>query len=75
MWASNARYTEYLAFSSPDVYDRFKHKYNVDYVVSPDLTLDVGEYESYSKHYLSTTFTFSYALSFGVITVHVISVF
>lgn len=68
MWATNAKNTGYLTFSDSGTYDRFGNSFNTDYLVTKNMNLDVGRYETYSKQYLPVTFLLSYALGFGSIT-------
>lgn len=68
LWGTNTQYTGYLTFSSDDTYDRFGNEYSVDYVTTPEFTLDKERYESYSEVYLSATYLISYCIGFGAIT-------
>jgi hypothetical protein len=49
-------------------YDNTQHQYDVSRILTPEVTLDEAAYKAYSPLYLSTTFGFSYALSFGSLT-------
>ena len=60
-------YAEYLPISDSSTYDNMGLHYNVSRIVTPELTLNVAEYEKYSPLFLSTTFAISYGLSFATI--------
>ena len=61
-------YGPYLPFSDSSSYDNTGNTYNVSRILTPEYTLDVAKYESYSPLFLSTTFALAYGLSFAAIS-------
>jgi Cu/Ag efflux pump CusA len=53
--------------SDSATYDNTGSSYDVTRVLTPQFTLDLAEYKSYSPLFLSTTFAMSYGLSFAAI--------
>ena len=68
LYYSNTWYSKFLPMSTRTSYDRFGETYDIDRVLTPQLTLDVTGYENYSPMFLSATFVISYAVSFASIT-------
>ncbi|EIW86062.1 oligopeptide transporter [Coniophora puteana RWD-64-598 SS2] len=58
----------YCTISSRTSYDNEMKQYNVSRILTPESTLDLEAYMSYSPLFLSTTFALSYGLSFAAIT-------
>ncbi|GMG13730.1 unnamed protein product [Aspergillus oryzae var. brunneus] len=65
---TNTWFTAYLPLMTSDVYDRTGAVYDTARVISPQSTLDLEAYKSYSPPYLGATFAFVYGLSFASIT-------
>lgn len=65
---TNTWFTAYLLLMTSDVYDRTGAVYDTARVISPQSTLDLEAYKSYSPPYLGATFAFVYGLSFASIT-------
>ncbi|KAJ5054400.1 uncharacterized protein L3040_000674 [Drepanopeziza brunnea f. sp. 'multigermtubi'] len=57
----------YLPMSDSVTYDNTGVSYNVTRILTPEFTLDIEAYKSYSPLFLSTTFALSYGLSFAAI--------
>jgi OPT family oligopeptide transporter len=64
---SGTWYSRYLPISDSTSYDNMGQVYNVSRILTPDYTLDVAKYQSYSPLFLSTTFALQYGLSFATI--------
>ena len=64
---TNTWYSNYLPISDSQSYDNTGNLYNVTNILTPDFTLDLAAYESYSPLFLSTTFALAYGLSFAAI--------
>ncbi|KAL4806297.1 OPT oligopeptide transporter protein-domain-containing protein [Aspergillus unguis] len=64
---SGINYSKFLPISDSNSYDNTGQVYNVSKILTPELTLDLAKYESYSPLFLSTTFSLSYGLSFATI--------
>lgn len=62
---SGVWYSEYLPFSDSDSYDNTGSVYNVTRILTPEFTLDLEAYQSYSPLFLSTTFALAYGISFA----------
>lgn len=60
-------YSNYLPISDSQAYDNTANLYNVSNILTPDFTLDLEKYQSYSPLFLSTTFALTYGLSFAAI--------
>ena len=58
---------KYLPMSDSTTYDNTGNSYNVTRILTPEFTLDVAKYKSYSPLFPSTTFALSYGLSFAAI--------
>lgn len=61
-------YAAYLPISDSSSYDNTGSVYNVSKILTPEFTLDLEKYRSYSPLFLSTTFSLTYGLSFATIT-------
>ncbi|PSS14862.1 hypothetical protein M430DRAFT_67507 [Amorphotheca resinae ATCC 22711] len=61
-------YSEYLPMQDSQSYDNTGQIYDVHRVMTPELTLDVAAYESYSPLFLSTNFALCYGISFATIS-------
>ncbi|KAI0076152.1 OPT oligopeptide transporter [Panus rudis PR-1116 ss-1] len=68
LYYTNTWYAQYMPISSRTSFDNTGHTYDVTKIITPNLTLDVDKYKSYSPLFLSTTFAISYGLSFASIT-------
>ncbi len=64
---TNHWYGEYLPISDSNSYDNTGLPYNVSRILTPEYTLDLAAYQSYSPLFLSTTFGLTYGLSFASI--------
>ena len=64
---SNTWYAQYLPISDSQAYDNTQNLYNVSKILTPENTLDLAKYETYSPLFLSTTFAMIYGLSFATI--------
>ena len=64
---TNTWYASFLPMSDSQTYDNTGQTYDVTRIVTPQLTLDLAAYKSYSPLFLSTTFALSYGLSFASI--------
>ena len=64
---SNHWYGAWLPMSDSNSYDNTGMLYNVTRILTPEYTLDLGAYQSYSPLFLSTTFSLTYGLSFAAI--------
>ena len=60
-------YAAYLPMSDSSSYDNTGNVYNVSKILTPEYTLDLAKYQSYSPLFLSTTFGLTYGLSFASI--------
>jgi len=60
-------YAEYLPISDSSSYDNTGSVYNVSKILTPEFTLDLAKYKTYSPLFLSTTFSLTYGLSFATI--------
>lgn len=69
---SGAWYSNYLPMVDSTTYDNTGSRYNVSRIVTPELTLDIEAYESYSPLFISTTFALAYGLSFAAIATLVV---
>ncbi|BCS30042.1 small oligopeptide transporter, OPT family [Aspergillus puulaauensis] len=67
MHYTGINYYKYLPMSDSSSYDNTGQVYNVSRILTPEMTLDLAKYESYSPLFLSTTFTLCYGLSFATI--------
>ncbi|KAL9715658.1 hypothetical protein Ac2012v2_000101 [Leucoagaricus gongylophorus] len=65
---TNTWYAEYMPISSRISYDNTGGTYNVTRILTPESTIDLDAYHSYSPLFISTTFAISYGLSFASIT-------
>ena len=65
---SGSFYAAYLPISDSNSYDNTGSRYNVSRILTPEYTLDIAKYESYSPLFLSTTFSLAYGLSFASMT-------
>jgi len=65
---TNTWYAEYMPISSRTSYDNTGGPYNVTKILTPESTIDLEAYHSYSPLFISTTFAISYGLSFASIT-------
>lgn len=65
---TGAYYSDYLPISSTSAFDNTGAVYNVSRVLTPQLTLDVEAYKSYSPLFLGTFFTLCYGVSFGALS-------
>ncbi|KAI1353042.1 OPT oligopeptide transporter protein-domain-containing protein [Xylaria sp. FL0043] len=72
---TGAWYSQFLPMSDASTYDNTGAIYNVSRVLTPELRLDEGAYQSYSPLFISTTFALSYGLSFAAITALVVHTF
>ena len=61
-------YAAFLPISDSDAYDNTGAVYNVSRILTPEFTLDLAAYQSYSPLFLSTTFALLYGLSFAAIS-------
>jgi len=61
-------YAAYLPISDSSSYDNTGSVYNVSKILTPEFTLDLAKYQSYSPLFLSTTFSLAYGLSFAAIS-------
>ncbi|BCR87390.1 small oligopeptide transporter, OPT family [Aspergillus chevalieri] len=64
---SGLYYFKYLPISDSNSYANTGAVYDVSRILTPNLTLDVEKYKSYSPLFLSTSFALSYGLSFASI--------
>ena len=64
---SNTWYAAFLPISDSNSYDNTGSRYNVSRILTPEYTLDLAAYQSYSPLFLSTTFALAYGLSFAAI--------
>ncbi|KAF9445612.1 small oligopeptide transporter [Macrolepiota fuliginosa MF-IS2] len=65
---TNTWFAEYMPISSRTSYDNTGNEYNVTRILTPEATIDLEAYHSYSPLFISTTFAISYGLSFASIT-------
>ncbi|KAF5355899.1 hypothetical protein D9756_004356 [Leucocoprinus leucothites] len=65
---TNTWYGEYMPISSRTSYDNTGGEYDVTKILTPEGTIDLEAYHSYSPLFISTTFAISYGLSFASIT-------
>ncbi|KAI3343510.1 OPT oligopeptide transporter protein-domain-containing protein [Ustulina deusta] len=72
---TGAWYSQFLPMSDASTYDNTGAIYNVSRILTPELTLDEGAYQSYSPLFISTTFALAYGLSFAAITALVVHTF
>ncbi|KAG9097157.1 hypothetical protein FRC06_007884 [Ceratobasidium sp. 370] len=72
LYYTNTRYSQYMTISSRTSYDNQNLPYNVTRILTPESTLDLEAYKSYSPLFLSTTFALSYELSFASITATIV---
>ncbi|KAI0426012.1 OPT oligopeptide transporter protein-domain-containing protein [Xylaria sp. FL1042] len=72
---TGAWYSQFLPMSDASTYDNTGAIYNVSRVLTPELRLDEGAYQSYSPLFISTTFALSYGLSFAAISALVVHTF
>ncbi|KIJ14873.1 PF03169 OPT oligopeptide transporter protein, partial [Paxillus involutus ATCC 200175] len=68
LYFTNTWNSLYMPIQSRLVYDNTMQPYNVSRILSPQLTLDMQAYESYSPLFMSTSFAVSYGMSFATIT-------
>lgn len=64
---SGLYYFKHLPISDSNSYDNTGAVYDVSRILTPNLTLDVEKYKSYSPLFLSSSFALSYGLSFASI--------
>lgn len=64
---TNHWYGSYLPITDSNSYDNTGMPYNVHKILTPEFTLDLAAYKSYSPLFLSTTFGLCYGLSFAAI--------
>ncbi|KAJ5732402.1 hypothetical protein N7493_003883 [Penicillium malachiteum] len=61
---------EYLPIMDSSIRDNTGHPYNVSKVLTPEFTLDIQKYESYSPLFLPTAYMLNYGLDFaGIVAV------
>ncbi|KAF9473875.1 OPT oligopeptide transporter [Pholiota conissans] len=72
---TNTWFGEYVPISSRTSYDNTFKTYNVTRILTPESTLDVEAYHSYSPLFLSTTFAIAYGISFASITATLVHAF
>ncbi|KAG9084317.1 hypothetical protein FRC06_004129 [Ceratobasidium sp. 370] len=72
LYYTNTWYSQYMAISSRTSHDNQNLPYNVTRILTPESTLDLEAYKSYSPLFLSTTFALSYGLSFASITATIV---
>ncbi|PAV19981.1 OPT oligopeptide transporter [Pyrrhoderma noxium] len=68
LYFKNVWNSQYMPIMSRMSYDNQGNFYDVQRILTPDATLDVDAYKSYSPLYLPTAFAVSYGLSFASIT-------
>ncbi|KAF8972447.1 small oligopeptide transporter [Flammula alnicola] len=68
LYFTNTWFGEFMPISSRISYDNTFNTYNVTRILTPESTIDLEAYHSYSPLFLSTTFAISYGLSFASIT-------
>lgn len=68
LYYTNTWYSKSMPISTRTSYDNTGKLYNVSRILTPEATLDIDKYKSYSPLFLSTTFAMSYGLSFASIT-------
>ncbi|THG97283.1 hypothetical protein EW145_g7646 [Phellinidium pouzarii] len=75
LYYKNVWFSAFMPILSSGSYDNTGAAYNVTNILTPDATLDVDKYHSYSPLFLSTTFAISYGLSFAGITSTIVHAF
>ncbi|KAG6373226.1 OPT oligopeptide transporter [Boletus reticuloceps] len=75
LYFTNTWYSLYMPIQSRQVFDNMKQPYNVTRILTPEVTLDMEAYRSYSPLYMSTSFAVSYGLSFATITATLVHTF
>ncbi|KAF8841357.1 small oligopeptide transporter [Paxillus ammoniavirescens] len=75
LYFTNTWNSLYMPIQSRLVYDSMMQPYNVSRILSPQLTLDMQAYESYSPLFMSTSFAVSYGMSFATITATLVHAF
>ena len=68
LYFTNTWYSAFMPISTRISYDNTGVEYDVSRILTPESTLDLQKYESYSPLFLSTTFAVTYGLSFASIT-------
>ncbi|TFK79308.1 OPT oligopeptide transporter [Polyporus arcularius HHB13444] len=75
LYYTNTWYAKYMPISSRTSFDNTGASYDVSRILTPEATLDLQKYETYSPLFLSTTFALSYGLSFASITATIMHTF
>jgi len=72
---TNTWFGEFMPISSRISYDNQMNTYDVKRILTPESTINLEAYHSYSPLFLSTTFAISYGLSFASITATLVHAF
>ncbi|KAK5050578.1 hypothetical protein LTR84_003860 [Exophiala bonariae] len=65
---SGAFYSDYLPINTSRTFDNTATRYNVTKILTPEFTLDLEKYKTYSPIFLAPTFFLNYGLSFAGLT-------
>ncbi|KAK7682527.1 hypothetical protein QCA50_014327 [Cerrena zonata] len=68
LYYTNTWYAKFMPIVSVTSFDNSGKVYNVTEILTPQATLDIAKYESYSPLFLSTAFAMLYGLNFAATT-------